>query len=477
MYSVVGVAGFWIGARQIVVRGANLIQLLLVASVVSAGEMGVYAAAVLAYNFVESITLIGFGHALIQKSEVDDSHISTLFIVNIIRGVVLAGLVFSLAYPVSRLFSTPEAAKMISFIGLVPLLIGFQHPAMVLLQKELRMEKEFMFHVVGAIVNFISSIVLVNFGFGAWSLIIGMIFQSISQVIISYWIHKYMPVFRFSLEAFNAMFQFGKWLMMSQAVKYFSINLPSWVIGHVLGVVALGQYTIGARFSISISSELTSLASSIAFPTFSKYQGDLIQLKKVYLKSQKVVLSLSMLLFSNIICVSKLIVEMFIWDGDYSNIVVINVLSVVGLVQSIGSQVDILKSLGKVRMIALVNSARLALVFCFIFWFTRKWGVIGSVSAILLGAVVFTIPVMIIILNTLKISLLEYFKCFVPPVLAFGLVFGVFEMLSLIDLFGSLRAVLHVIVCSLSYLFLLFLLDRIFGSCIIEEWMRLFRRK
>ena len=418
----VGHAGFWLAIRQLSVRSLAIVQLLLLVRILSPAEFGLFAVAIMVYAFIEAMTFMGFGQALIQRKTIDSIHLNTLFVVNIARGALLGLLVFALSGPVAWLMKSPESQPLIAAIGLLPLIVGIHNPAMILLQKELRMKQELAFHLVGALTNLAISLALALQEYGAWSLIAGVLAQAICQLFISYLTISYFPRIQFCKISFFEMYNFGKWLMASQGLKYFSNNLPAWVIGHYLGMQALGLYNIASRFSQSIGNEFSAMVSTVAFPVFSIIQDDRRRLVDAYLHSQRIVMSASFLVFGCLIVLSEKFVIVFLgqnWHGAENSIAL---LALLGMIQSIGAQADIMKALNETRIVAVFSFIRLVFVATIIIPFTKEWGVNGAVAAILIPTVVLLIPAMAIILRRLDVAPYRFIRQSIPPIVSLVLI-------------------------------------------------------
>ena len=338
------------------------------------------------------------------------------------------------------------------------------------------MKQELVFYLAGALANLSVSLTLALQGNGPWSLIMGLIAQALSQLAVSYLIQSYRPNFQFSKASFIEMFDFGKWLMASQGMKYFSNNLPLWVIGHYLGVQPLGLYHIAGRFSQAIGNEFSALIATVAFPTFSKMQDNKARLAAAYLRSQKIVLSASFLLFGSMIVFSEPFVNIFLgkeWVGVES---LIALLAMLGMVQSIGAQAEIMKALNMSVVIAKLSFIRLVLVSGLIVFFTRTWGTEGAVIAILLPAVILLLPAISIILRKLDINSSDFVIQTVPPILAFASISLIPLVLEMSYLTNVLQLLSIFVMIVFFYGVVLLSFDILFGTGIFVEWRRLLSR-
>lgn len=469
-------AGVFVAVRQLLVRIVTILQLIILAKILSPTDFGLFAIAMMVYAFVESMTFLGFGQALIQRDSVTDEDLNTLFFVNIARGTLLSLTVLAFSKPISWFMNSVESWSMIAAIGLLPLVGGLHNPAMILLQKNLRMEREIIFYISGALSNLIVSVLLSQRGFGPWALLIGLITQSIVQLASSYLICSFRPSMQFSRNSFDDMFNFGKWLLASQSLKYFSNNLPSWIIGNYLGLQSLGIYHVAGKFSQAIGSEFASLISTVAFPAFSKIAEDSKRLAHAYLRSQKIVHAASFLIFGIIIALSTPFSNLF-FDSKWVGIEkIIALLALHGAIQSIGSQAEIFKALNFTKAVAKFSFVRLAIVILVILYLVKTWGMVGAVISILVPSVVTLIPAIVLISKELKFNAIDFWHTIAAPLTAFlvisftGLCLHPFEVKTYEMLFISAGLYFFV------YVFLVIAIDFFLQSGIFEEWKSMLNR-
>lgn len=475
MITLIGKGSFWVLVRQIFVRSISVAQLLIIARVLNPEEVGLFSISMMVFVLIDSFTALGLGQALLRKSEINDLDIDTLFVSNIIRGLVLFILVLMLSFPVSIYMKEPNSRYLIFLIGLFPVIQGFNNPSLLVLQRTLNFKKEISFHLGGVISNFIITIALVYNGLGARSLVYGLLGQAIVQLVISYFISPYRPKLRYSKDSFSELFMFGKWIFYSQGLKYFSNNLPIWFIGGLAGVSALGTYHFASRVSQAIGNEFTSLVSTIAFPSFAMIQDNKTRLGSAYIRSQKIILSSSFLLFALIFSLSTPFTTIFLskeWAGIAS---LIKLFSLIGLVQSIGAQAEILKALNLPNIIVRYSFYRLSIVLISIYYLTEKFGSKGALVSVLVASLFVCFLVMKTILINLQIAFVLYMKLLISPAITFLIVVILQCFLENIVSFGVGSFVLLLAFLIVLYIFILFVIDHILKTAIIFEWREFFK--
>lgn len=411
-------ASFWAALLRISTRALNLLQLVLLSRVLGPEDFGLFGVAMLVYGFVEAMTQLGFADALIQRASVQRAHINTLFVVSIIRGVLLAALTLLLIYPATLLVDDTRVAPFIAAIGVVPIIAGFHNPSMVLLQKKLDLRAEFLYRVIGTVVALLVSFCVAMIYRSAWALVIGMMVESAIQLIGSYWVNRTWPTFRFNRSAFDDMFGFGRWLLLSQILKYFALNSPRWAVAGILGTASLGTFQVAARLSQAVGTEFAKLVATVAFPAFSALASEQARIRQAFLTSQRLIASASGLIFALVIAMPGRIVNVLLGGQWIEAVPAVALMGVLGAFQAIGGQVEVLKALGKARVIATMTLLRTIFVLSLVYPLTSWLGLEGAVLAALIPMVAIYFFTAKLVIASLQVSARELLVSIAPALSA-----------------------------------------------------------
>ena len=226
----------------------------------------------------------GFGSALIQNQNTDQTDYSTAWIFNMGVALLFFILYFIISGFVADFFNEP-ALKWIMRITSINLLfnsICYIHT--------IKLIKAINFHSQ-AIVNFISSffsgslgLLLAYIGWGYWALILmtlsGSMFRAIGYLIVTKW----YPSLVFSINSFREQFRFGSNVFIQGLLESIFKEMYSLVIGKTYNTNNLGLYSRGYKFY-----ELFMINTGIAFnkvlyPTMSIKSTDRVYHKESYFR-------------------------------------------------------------------------------------------------------------------------------------------------------------------------------------------------
>jgi PST family polysaccharide transporter len=122
-----------IWGRQLI----NFPVFLILARLLRAEDFGLVALATVFVNFVQLVVDQGMGSALIQRRQLDRSHIDTAFWVAVATGLLLTVAGLALAGPIGFLLGQPGLVAILQVLSLTFILSAFSSIQIALLRREL----------------------------------------------------------------------------------------------------------------------------------------------------------------------------------------------------------------------------------------------------------------------------------------------------------------------------------------------------
>ena len=235
----------------------------------------------------------GLSVATIQRENLTHEQISTLFWVNIGLGILLTIIVASAApflatfYKEPRLFWITVASASIFFFNS----LSVQHRA--LLDRSMRFATNVKIDILCSTASAIIAIGMAALGYGYWSLIC----QNISLPLIgtaAVWIAiPWMPGKPRWTSELKSMVRFGGTVTLNSVVVYIAYNIEKVLLGRYWGAAPLGIYTRAYQLATLPVQQLIGAVHSVAFSVLSRMQGEAERLKRAYLKSLSLIVSLT----------------------------------------------------------------------------------------------------------------------------------------------------------------------------------------
>ena len=131
----------WLGILRAFTRGSSLIKLAILARFLAPEDFGLFGMVALTLALLETLTETGINLVLIGKRDIEKS-IDTSYVISVVRGIVIACVLFMISWPVSWFFSEPLLVKLVWLVALVPLVRGFINPSIIIFQKNLEFQRE-----------------------------------------------------------------------------------------------------------------------------------------------------------------------------------------------------------------------------------------------------------------------------------------------------------------------------------------------
>lgn len=285
-------------------RYSNIIVSLVITSVLarllSPEEFGTVAVINVFLVFFNNLADMGFGAGVIQKKEIDDNFISSVFYFISFLGFLLS-IVFYLfsKYWIVSYYSNPIYEKLGLLVALNLFLVSIGIVPRALINRK-KMFKEFgIINLMANILSGIIAIVLAYLGFSYYSIIFqGIIMNILMNLFISLKL-KFKLVFSFEIKNIKNIFSYSSYLFIFNFINYFARNLDNILIGKYMGVISLGFYDKAYKLMIFPLSALTGIVSSVLHPVFARYQDNREKIYKEYLEIIKI-LSFLGIMISNV---------------------------------------------------------------------------------------------------------------------------------------------------------------------------------
>lgn len=224
----------------------------------------------LSQTFIDS----GFGSALIQKKEITESDISTVFYINFSISLIVYILLFLFAPAISRYYEVPVLVPLLRVMGITVVIQGFGIIQSTQLAKRMDFKKLAIANLSGTIVLATSGIIAALAGCGVWSLVIRSIANVVTITVLLWLFSNWRPSKSFSWQSVRDLFGFGGFMLLSSVLLTISNNVQALIVGKLFPARTLGNFT-QARTLRNIPSEgIASVIGQVLYPDFSSHQDN-----------------------------------------------------------------------------------------------------------------------------------------------------------------------------------------------------------
>jgi PST family polysaccharide transporter/lipopolysaccharide exporter len=377
-------SGLWALGANGFSRLFTILMFVLLARILSPAAFGVYGIAILVISGVDEATTTGVREALIQREEENvDSFLNTAWVLELLRGLLVGGVLFLVAPFAASVFNEPGAASLLRLMGLGRVLLGFRNPGIVYFHKSLDFHGEFVYRVSSSFVMFAVALVLAHLWESVWALGVAYVVARGTEAAVSYVAHGYRPWPQFDTESARQMLGYGKWINSSSVLYFLYDRGDDALIAWLLSSAALGYYQFAYRLSNAPATEVSRVVSDVMFPTFSRLQDDPAALRDAFLRSLQLSMAVTAPMAFGLIVVAPTFVRGVLGEQWIPMIPVLQLLAVFGLFRSITTPMGALwRAIGRPDYGTKTSFVRVVLMAVLLYPATVAYGIEGTAATI-----------------------------------------------------------------------------------------------
>jgi len=261
----------------------RLASLVVLARLLEPGDFGLMTMIVIVTTFFGLFATAGLTAATVQKEQLSNEQISTLFWINIVIGSAPTLLCLTAA-PHLAAFYNDHRVKWIA-IAVAPIFLitamGAQHSA--LLQRQLRYFALTVVDIGAQLGGFVLAIALALGGAGYWALVVAAIATPTITTIGVWLATRWVPSPPQRGAEIASLVRFGGVMTLNWVVIYIAYNFEKVLLGRFWGADALGIYGRAYQLINLPSESLNAAVSGVAFSALSRLQSDPARFKRYFL--------------------------------------------------------------------------------------------------------------------------------------------------------------------------------------------------
>ncbi len=331
--AVRGVA--WSMFSQFGRQGMTFIVNIILARLLLPRDFGLVAMILVFAGFATIFAELGLGVSLIQKKDIEEAHLTSVFWVNVGVGLLLMLLFMAMSpligafYQESLLIPMNMVLAVNFFIGG----LGIVHRALRI--KSLDFKTISIVELIAIAISGTVAITMALNGFGVWSLVVQSLVSTIITVLLFWKMVDWRPGFSFSRRALMDLFDFSINLTGTRVLNYWARNLDNLLIGRVIGSRALGLYGRAYAFVLYPLNNISQAISRVMFPMMSIVQDDKKRVKRLQLKTARAVGLVTFPTMLGLFVVAEPFVIVLLGEKWAEIIPILKIFSLLGMMQSI----------------------------------------------------------------------------------------------------------------------------------------------
>ena len=413
----VTVAAVWMIGLRWTDRLIGLVSMAILARLLMPEDFGVVAYATLVIGLLDLLTAMSTDAELIRHPNADRAYFCAAWTMNILRGLAIAVAILVLVGPAVRFFEEPRLAVIMVALAAVPLISGFENVGMVEYRRELRFDREFKFLLGARLAGVGVSLAVAYVHRNHWSLVFGVLAQTVFRVASSYAYHPFRP--SFTLARTGEIFRFSRWILLQNLAVGLNDRLPGFAIGHTADSKALAFFNIGKELADLATTELRAPMRRALYPGLARVVDAHENLTRALVETTGLMALVTLPIPLGIALVADDLVPLFLGPQWLPTIALLKPLCIGGSVAALGtnSQLAYL-ALNRPHLVAMQAWIRASLMLVLLVLFTPTHGVIGVAYAVASLTSATVIADYLISCHLLRMSRLRFLAAVWRPVCA-----------------------------------------------------------
>lgn len=381
-------ATVWNLVEKLGVLGIGLVINIILARLLSPTEYGLIGNiaifTVIANTFLDS----GFGASLIQKQKTSQTDYSTIFFFNLGIGIVLYGILFSIAPWVSGYFQQPILKSLLRVVGLMLIFNSFGLIQSTLFTKHLNFKTQSKAALVSNLLSGVIAVTMAYLGFGVWSLAVQLLSAVVFKTALLWYFSDWRPTRQFSFLSLRSLFGFGSNILFSSLLENIYQSAFSWIINKRFSIQSLGFYTQAKKLQEIPVLILSNVIGGVTFPAMATIQDDNVKLKQTYKKILQLQVFVNFPIMLGLMVMAKPVVAILLTAKWLPSVPFIQLLALAGMLYTLQTtNLNILKVKGRSDLYLKLEFVKKIIGVAFIV-VGLFWGIYGLIVSLVVSAYV-----------------------------------------------------------------------------------------
>jgi lipopolysaccharide exporter len=261
----------WSTVAFVATRGLSFVALLVLVRLLAPSEFGLVAAVLVVLGLLELGSDLGMKASVIYEQERGiTERVHTAFSLGMMIALGLTAIGLLIAPLLADFFRMGEVTGLFRLAVVNVALTGLGNVHDALLLRDMAFRPRIVTEVVRGLVRAAVSIALALAGFGAASLVWGMLAGTFAWALVLWRLTRFVPSLRFNRVIARSMLSYGLGASALDALAAITTRLDAAIIGRVLGERALGLYSIAFRVPELLIQSVAWNVSLVVFPALSR---------------------------------------------------------------------------------------------------------------------------------------------------------------------------------------------------------------
>lgn len=376
--------GVWVLAGTGTGRVLHVLQTAILARLLVPEDFGLMRLAMVAAAATGTLANFGIGPALVQRKDASRRALDTAWVMDAARNLILFGLMHLIAGPAAAFYGEPALDGLLRLVSLKFVFMAFSNNSgMASLHRDMRFRRQQTYEAILKTTATLGTVALAFWLRSVWALAWAQVYFGAAELVGSYIVHPFRPRFRFHWREARELFAYGKHFFVGGILNFLRTSLDSILLGKLLGMEALGFYTLAHSLVVMPTGLLSAAFGRVLFPAFSRLQAKKAALRRAFVRSLGMVAFGLAPMLAGIAATAVPLVRV-LYGEPYAPVAPIAVaFCAIKFVRFIeGPMGSLLDSVGKPQLSNLAHVAQLSVFVPLLYALAGRHGVIGVMLAL-----------------------------------------------------------------------------------------------
>jgi PST family polysaccharide transporter len=383
----------WQGLAVSLSKCSVLITTVVLARLLTPGEFGLVALALVVVTYAQTISDAGVAQALIYLPA-RTSMVRAGALCAAVVGTALMVLAIAAAPLVADFFHRPDVAPLVRLCAVSLLAAALGSVPESLLRRDLLFSRITVSRVVSAVATAVVSIALAAFGSGAWAIAWGQVAGSVAFTLLAWLLlpgKSEVLHWRTTWTDIRAVLAFGVPAAGGSLLGRLVFDADYIVIGRLLGAQQLAFYTFAFKIPEFVILNVFFVVLSVVYPLYNRAREDPERLRRGYLFSVRLQALYGVAAGAGLAVIAPLTVHVLFGSEWAPAAAPLTALALYAALRTVGGGAnEIYKAIGRPGISVTMSVARLVILVPVLVFATR-WGIGGVAWALVAVSAVFAL--------------------------------------------------------------------------------------
>src|SRR5688572_9711557 len=278
------------GITEIVMFPASMV----LARLLTPTEFGIAAAGMFFAQLAMKLGELGFNAAIVRSKVIEQRHLSTVFTINLLVGLLMFGVLTAAAPAIAAFYGVPETLNVVRFAAVGFLISPLGAVPAALLARNMRFRHTAMVDWAHSLTFALGGVLLAWLGFSymspVYAKLAAVIVQNVSRIAFAGW----RPSLGISSSALREIFPFGAGVHAKRVLDYTANHVDNVIVGKLLGMAALGFYDKAFSTMTRILTRFNGGGPNVSFRIFAMIHEEPERFARAY---SRVIMAASLVVF------------------------------------------------------------------------------------------------------------------------------------------------------------------------------------